>query len=1000
MRSVLGSFVCAARRALSKTVARPQAIMQSHDGGPMRTPFLLLLALLLIAPLAHADSDDLSGGVLLVHAPPSLTYTASASWCDSTHLEDCEDQVTSIPTDSSKTVVWFILSAWSEEKSFTAVEFGLGDFDPESYLFSESGLCLDHAMALYHGDWPGPNTGVAIASNDDAWTGQLVPIFWAAGINYAVADTIPITENPATEHAGWVSGESRTTYDAECLGALGLARPGAVCCPSSMDGENQSQWEQGGQIGLDALTGAAMTPSTNNNPFEKIDIYNDRSASENALLHQSVYGYPASLTDTNLVVVRQTPGHFDTLAVMNSFAGNFTNILSEGGPGYAEYDVDPPRFATAIDLLAVAHNVFDCNGSWFPDTSFCDAGKPILRVTAGFDDHSTYSVMLSVHLNMRNFRSGMVCSEPWFFLAPSDGLSGKVWSGVPEGQNYYLYYDVHEIPLPPDRRNKRITTIRLDSQRETATCWPADPDGSDPFYASNHINGISVATDFEIISREGRRIVAQRPQDSLWVANMGGYRYNGEIIGAWGPIGQVGCVPNCLAIVEEYYGQSCDARRLNEYLQDNEGYERSTFGRVRSLTGQGVNDTLTLHVPLAISSADWPGRRLVVDRAPHGNPVAGIRIVSCSPAESTAIAVIERVFAGQNPVQLNDDAVLYARPLLPTIEEHWAGCTFELLEGDGVVGKVEQALADSCPVILSTYRASGANHSVVASGMKAHYSYAGAHRGTYSVDETIEGLDELLDFGNVFRRAIVARPAASRREENGTLLLSLAGPVVIRMFDPLGRGIRWDAERDDYSNSIPGSFAFHEWTPEDTLAWSVPPHWEIVECAAPEEGDYIVTVIGVGQGSFHMEVDNCSAQGGSACAEVSGGISPGGVRSYRISYSAAPGAPLITEEYWAGVPGPNESYVEMPCLLINPNPSRGDVDIWAALGSAQPVDLMVLDVTGRKIKDFHLEGSAEGEISVHWDLRDSRGATIAPGAYFVRLRAGERSVNRKLMILR
>ncbi len=248
MQSVLESFAWAAPRALSKTVARPQAIMQSHDGGPMRTPFLPLLALLLIAPLAHADSDDLSGGVLLVHAPPSLTYTASASWCDSTHLDDCEDQVTSIPTDSSKTVVWFILSAWSEEKSFTAVEFGLGDFDPESFLFSESGLCLDHAMALYHGDWPGPNTGVAIASNEDSWTGQLVPIFWFAGINYAVADTIAITENPATEHAGWVSGESRTAYDAECLGALGLRAEGTGCCPEGgLDGEEGGTSEQEGE---------------------------------------------------------------------------------------------------------------------------------------------------------------------------------------------------------------------------------------------------------------------------------------------------------------------------------------------------------------------------------------------------------------------------------------------------------------------------------------------------------------------------------------------------------------------------------------------------------------------------------------------------------------------------------------------------------------------------------------------------------------------------------
>ncbi len=229
MRSVLESFVSAAPRASSKTVACRRVVMQAHDGGPMRTLFLLLLAPLLIASLAQADPDDLSGGVLLVHAPPSLTYTASASWCDSTHLDDCEDQVTSIPTDSSKTVVWFILSAWAEEKSFTAVEFGLGDFDEESFLFSESGLCLDHAMALYHGDWPGPNTGVAIATNTEPWMGQLVPIFWAAGVNYAAADTIAITENPATGHAGWAS-ESRESFDAECLGALGLGIDGQPCC--------------------------------------------------------------------------------------------------------------------------------------------------------------------------------------------------------------------------------------------------------------------------------------------------------------------------------------------------------------------------------------------------------------------------------------------------------------------------------------------------------------------------------------------------------------------------------------------------------------------------------------------------------------------------------------------------------------------------------------------------------------------------------------------------
>ncbi len=225
----------------------------------MRTWFFLLLASVLPVSLAHADSDDLSGGVLLVHAPPGVVYTTgTVAWCDSTHLADCEDQVTTIEAETE--AVWFVLSAWAEEKSFTAVEFGLGDFEPESFVFMAEGICLDDAMAINYPsveDWPGPNTGIALAANGDAWTGQLVPIAWFAGYNYAEADTIPLVGMQSTDHAGWVSGESRTSYDAECLGALGLGVAGIACCPESGvdgDGEEDSHDESGStdsQSGVD-----------------------------------------------------------------------------------------------------------------------------------------------------------------------------------------------------------------------------------------------------------------------------------------------------------------------------------------------------------------------------------------------------------------------------------------------------------------------------------------------------------------------------------------------------------------------------------------------------------------------------------------------------------------------------------------------------------------------------------------------------------------------------
>ncbi len=201
----------------------------------MRTWLFLLLASVFLVSLAHADPDDLSGGVLLVHAPPGLVYTnETAVWCDSTYLADCEDQVNRIEAETE--AVWFVLSAWAEEKTFSAVEFGLGDFETESFTFMADGICLDDAMAINYPsveDWPGPNTGIALAATGDAWTGQLVPIAWFAGYNYAEADTIAITENPATGHAGWVSGESPSSHYAECMGALGLGVPGTSCMPDS-----------------------------------------------------------------------------------------------------------------------------------------------------------------------------------------------------------------------------------------------------------------------------------------------------------------------------------------------------------------------------------------------------------------------------------------------------------------------------------------------------------------------------------------------------------------------------------------------------------------------------------------------------------------------------------------------------------------------------------------------------------------------------------------------
>lgn len=216
----------------------------------MRTICAFLLLATVASIPAHADSDDLSGGVMFVHAPPALVYTGSVDWCDSTKIASCEDQVTRVDAGEA---IWFVLSAWQGVKSFSAVEFGFGDYDSENYIFEDWGLCVSDAMALYHpseDDWPGPNTGIALAASGGSWSDSLAPICWFAGYAYAGGDTISLIPNAATGNAGWVSGISSTPYETTCLGALGIGADGIACCPdSARDGEGEDPPEEEGSPG-------------------------------------------------------------------------------------------------------------------------------------------------------------------------------------------------------------------------------------------------------------------------------------------------------------------------------------------------------------------------------------------------------------------------------------------------------------------------------------------------------------------------------------------------------------------------------------------------------------------------------------------------------------------------------------------------------------------------------------------------------------------------------
>ncbi|MBM3317445.1 MAG: hypothetical protein FJY75_06290, partial [Candidatus Eisenbacteria bacterium] len=182
------------------------------------------------------SASNLSRGVLLVHHPPGLQYSAGIDYCayarDSLSSSDCREDVNpTVPLDAAASV-WFVIAAWSEAKEFAGVEFGFGHYDEQAYAIVDHGPCFpDSGSELADAGWPGPLAGTSLTATT-AWQGEFVPVYYFAGYAYSEAEIAiqgrepgalaKITNALALECEVWAS---------RC-GVLGLGRSGVTPCPS------------------------------------------------------------------------------------------------------------------------------------------------------------------------------------------------------------------------------------------------------------------------------------------------------------------------------------------------------------------------------------------------------------------------------------------------------------------------------------------------------------------------------------------------------------------------------------------------------------------------------------------------------------------------------------------------------------------------------------------------------------------------------------------------
>jgi hypothetical protein len=97
-----------------------------------------------------------------------------------------------------------------------------------------------------------------------------------------------------------------------------------------------------------------------------------------------------------------------------------------------------------------------------------------------------------------------------------------------------------------------------------------------------------------------------------------------------------------------------------------------------------------------------------------------------------------------------------------------------------------------------------------------------------------------------------------------------------------------------------------------------------------------------------------------------------------------------------------ESNGAAPAIFAQPNPSGGLTTIHYAVpsGYVGPVQLQIVDVSGRLVRSLVDKGQRGGEYQVTWDGLDDNGRAMSDGVYFAKIMTSEQTTAGKLVLQR
>lgn len=182
-----------------------------------------------------ADPDNLSGGALITHYDPDYHGRWwGCHWYDYAPLTNCDQQTNSIWDGHVRT--WFVVAAFSEDKEWCAVQFGLGDFEPDMWYFSISEPCfpeLGGGIIIESPGWPGPGEGITIIATESPWQGNWLPVYGFDGYVYNYyAGVVQLVPDPTVEEpfGGFRNCANPPQQWDAALGGMGMYESGTWVC--------------------------------------------------------------------------------------------------------------------------------------------------------------------------------------------------------------------------------------------------------------------------------------------------------------------------------------------------------------------------------------------------------------------------------------------------------------------------------------------------------------------------------------------------------------------------------------------------------------------------------------------------------------------------------------------------------------------------------------------------------------------------------------------------